>query len=266
MFTGSVGLLSEAIHSGTDVFSSAIALASVGAAAAPPDEDHPFGHGKIESLSGFGESVMLFGIVIYVMFEAIHRLFVPVQVEQVHFGLWIMGGSAVGALVAGVYVGRIARQTRSLALASNSQHLIVDCVTSLGVLVGLLVVHFTGWAWADSAMAIVFAAWMAFGAWKLSRVAFHELIDVRLPIEELETIQGLLDAEPDLISYHRLRTRRSGMVRHIDLHIVVPREWTVVQSHDLADALEKRIEDALDPAQVVIHVDPLDLAKVQPSR
>ncbi len=256
--TGSVGLLSEAIHSATDVFSSGIALASVNAAAAPPDEEHPFGHGKIESLAGFGESVMLFGIVAYVVFEAISRLFKPHVVESLDLGVIVMAASAVGALVVGLYARKIARQTESLALLSNSQHLMVDFVTSLGVLSGLLIVRATGWVWADSAVALIFAVWMSLGAWKLSYVAFHELIDVRLPPGEIERIKGLVASEPLILNCHKLRTRRSGNVRHIDMHIVVPREITLIEAHDAADRLEKLIELELAPANAVIHVDPYD--------
>lgn len=259
--TGSVGLLSEAIHSATDVFSSGIALASVRAAAVPPDEEHPFGHGKIESLAGFGESVMLFGIVVYVVIEAVTRFFQPHPVQSLDFGLFVMAGSAIGAAIVGLYAHRVAKATRSLALLSNSQHLFVDFITSLGVLIGLTVVKLTGWTWADPVIAIVFAGWMGLGAWRLSHLAFHELIDVRLPEGEVSRIRAILADESTVLGYHRLRTRRSGNVRYVDMHIVVPREWDVVQAHDVADALEKKIARELAPANVVIHVDPFNPAK-----
>jgi divalent metal cation (Fe/Co/Zn/Cd) transporter len=102
---------------------------------------------------------------------------------------------------------------------------------------------------------------MAIGAFKLSKRAFHDLIDVRLPESEIEQIRAILGEEPALLGYHRLRTRRSGMVRYVDMHVVVPREWSVVEAHDLADRLEKRLAHQLAPANVVIHVDPFNEAK-----
>lgn len=258
VLTGSVSLLSEAAHSLTDVFASSIALASVKAAAAPPDEEHPFGHGKIESLAGFGESILLFGVVVYVVVEAIQRLITPQPIAQLDLGLAVMAASSVGALVVARYVGRIGYKTNSLALKSNAQHLMVDFVTSVGVLVGLFAVTLTGVTWSDSVVALGLAAWMSHGAYTLARQAFHDLIDVRLPDEEVSQIRQLVDSEPGMLGYHKLRTRRAGSLRYVDMHIVVPREWTVVEAHDLADRLEKRIEAELAPANVVIHVDPYD--------
>ena len=258
--TGSVSLLSEAVHSATDIVASLIALISVRAAAAPPDEEHPFGHGKIESLTGFGEAVMLFVIVAYIVFQAIQRLVTPAAFERtrLEFGLYIIAAAAAVGFVVSQYVRGVGRRTNSMALISNGQHLSVDLVTTLGVFVGLLITRITGWSHADPVVALLMAAWIGFGAWRLVTNAFQELIDSRLPESEIARIRTTLDSEPRILSYHRLRTRRSGSVRNIDLHIVVPREWSVVQAHELADGMEKKLRQELMPAEVVIHVDPFD--------
>ncbi|MEQ1823819.1 MAG: cation diffusion facilitator family transporter [Fimbriimonadaceae bacterium] len=260
--TGSVGLLSEAIHSATDVISSLFAFLGIRAAAAPPDEDHPYGHGKIESLAGFGEAVMVFGIVIYVAFESIHRLFVPARIDQPILGAAVIGSTAVIALLVGLHTGKVASDTGSIALRSNAAHWLIDAVTSAVVLIGLITYHFTGWQMADPILGLCLAVWMGWGAWGLSKAAFHELIDTVLPEEENILIAKIIEAEEGVMSYHRLRTRRSGNLRHIDFHIVVPRELTVVEAHDLADRLENKLETALHPAHAVVHVDPFDPAKV----
>lgn len=265
VLTGSVSLLSEAIHSGSDVFTSALAWLGVRAAAVPPDEEHPYGHGKIESLTGFGEAIMLIGIVGYVGFEAIHRLMVGAEVQQVDLGIGVMAASSVGSFLTARYVGGIGARARSLALLSNSQHLMADCVTSLGVMAALVITKLTGWVAADAWFALLFGAWLAYGAIRLVRAAFHELIDIRLPDEDVARIRAILDAHPDLLGYHRLRSRSSGGYRNIDLHIVVPSEWTLVRAHDLADHLEKEIAAVLAPANVVIHVDPYDATKKKAS-
>jgi len=265
VITGSVSLLSEAIHSATDIVSSVVALISVRAAALPPDDEHPFGHGKIESLTGFAEGILLFVVVVYIDVEAVQRLIAHERLPKgnLPFGLLVMGISAFGSLVVSRYVLATARRTESTALFSNGQHLGVDFLTSAGVFAGLLVTKLTGWPAADPLIAIVLAFWIAFGAWKLVRRAFDELIDIRLPQSELDLISELLNNEPRVLSHHRLRTRRSGIVRNIDLHIVVPREWSVVQAHELADDLEKTIRHRLSPAEVVIHVDPFDPGKAR---
>ncbi|MCS7065472.1 MAG: cation diffusion facilitator family transporter [Fimbriimonadales bacterium] len=264
LLTGSMSLLSEALHSATDIVASTLAYVGVRAASAPPDERHPYGHGKIETLAGFGESILLFLMVLYLIGEGIHRLIRGVQLASLELGVLVMALSTLSSLVVGQYVLRVGRRTRSLALLSNGQHLMVDFWTSASVLLALLLIRFTGWTPIDPLLAIGIALWLLRGAWRLSTQAFHELIDQRLPDEEIAHIDRLICSDPRVISYHNLRTRRAGAIRYIDLHIVVPADWSLQQAHAVADELEKRLERELCPAQVVIHVDPYDPQKAQP--
>lgn len=267
ILTGSVSLFSEAVHSATDVVASLGAFFSVRAAALPPDDEHPYGHGKIESLAGFGESVLLLGIVGYIFYEAIVRLTTHhAPVQKVDTGLLIMALSAIGSFLTGLYVQKAARETRSTALASNGQHLMVDCVTSLGVLLALLITKFTGWIYADATVALIFGLWLGFGAWRMLKRAFHELIDRRLPDDETEKIRTIIASQEGIISFHRLRTRLSGQTRWIDFHVVVPRDCSVVEAHEMVDVLEKRLRKEMAPAQTVVHVDPYDPAKAAQPR
>lgn len=261
VLTGSVSLLSEAAHSGTDVVASFIALVSVRAAALPPDEEHPYGHGKIESLAGFAEAILLLLIVAYIAVEAVSRLFTKPMVERLDVGLVIMICSSLGSLFVSKYVAKVGERARSAALRSNAQHLMIDFWTSVGVVIALGFTRVTGIVQADSVLAMGLAIWLARGAWHLSQNAFHELIDHRLSDEDVAAIRAVVEQHPGLLSYHRMRTRLSGNMRYIDMHIVVPNDWSVVQAHQCADALEKAIERDLAPAQAVIHVDPFDEAK-----
>jgi cation diffusion facilitator family transporter len=261
LLTGSVALLSEAVHSATDVVASSIAFLSVRASMAPPDRDHPYGHGKIESLAGFAEAILLLLIVAYILFEAVRRLFVGSVVQNLDIGLAVMAFSSVTSVFVARYVSAVGKRTNSLALRSNGQHLMVDFWTSVGVLAALAVTRLTGWAQADSVFAIVFAVWIAFGASRLAIEAVHQLIDQRMPDEEIALIEEILARADGALSYHNLRTRHSGHVHYVDVHVVVPNDWSVVQAHDLADALEKEIERRLAPAHATIHIDPYDPAK-----
>jgi cation diffusion facilitator family transporter len=258
LLTGAVSMLSEAVHSATDIFASLMAYLGIRAASVPPDEDHPYGHGKIESLAGFGESIMVFGMVAYVAFESVMRLIKPEPIKEVSIGVIVMAVSIVVAFLASARAAKVGRETNSMALKSNAAHWMLDAVTSVAVLIGLLVYLVTKATWVDPVLGLGLSIWMFWGAVRLSREAFHELIDVVLPEAEIRQIIGLIENDPDVLGYHRLRTRRSGELRHIDLHIVVPAEWSVVKAHDVADALENRIEEALRPAKAVIHVDPFD--------
>ncbi|MGV3617488.1 MAG: cation diffusion facilitator family transporter [Fimbriimonas sp.] len=259
--TGSVSLLSEGVHSATDVVASTFSLISVRAAALPPDEEHPYGHGKIESVAGFGEAILLLGIVAYIVFEAVQRLIYGGGVQSLDVGLAVMAVSAVTSLFVARYVSKVGERTDSLALRSNGQHLMVDFWTSVGVLVALAITRATGWERADAVCALAFAAWIAYGAWGMVCEAFDQLIDRALPAEEMAAIAAIMDEERGCLSWHRLRARHSGSTHYVDVHVVVPREWSVVQAHDLADRLEKKIEARLAPAVAVIHVDPFDAHK-----
>lgn len=260
-FTGSVALLSEGVHSATDVVASSFALLSVRAAARPPDDDHPYGHGKIETVAGFGEAILLLGIVGYIVLEAIQRFIHGSQVQSLDFALGVMALSSVSSLAVARYVTRIGQRTDSMVLKSNGQHLMVDFWTSVGVLVALAITRLTGWAQADAVCAFLFAAWIAYGAWGMVCETFNELIDRALPEEEMQAIRAILDEEKGCLSWHRLRARHSGSTHYVDVHVVVPREWSVVQAHEIADRLEKKIEARLQPAVAVIHIDPFDAQK-----
>lgn len=261
LLTGSISLLSEAVHSGSDVLSSSIAYFSVRAAAEPPDEEHPYGHGKIESLAGFAEAILLGVTVVYVLWHAWEHLKHPQPLDHVDIGALVMFASAAGAVLIGSYVKGVGERSRSLALISNGQHLMIDCVTSVAVLVALLLGRLTGWNQADPVLALTMAAWMSYSACKLGYRAVQQLIDRRLSDEEVEQVRTIIRLEARVLSFHKLRTRLSGSVRHIDVHIVVPRELSVVESHSIADDLEKEIERQLRPAAVVLHVDPFDPEK-----
>lgn len=262
LLTGSVALLSEAAHSATDIVASSFALIGIRIANEPPDDEHPYGHGKAESLAGFAESVLLLLIVGLIITESIQKLRSGSEVQNLGVGIWIMLFSAVTSPIIGTYVRRVGEKTESLALRSNGQHLMIDFWTSIGVLAALVVTGLTGWQAADAIFAIVLAIWIAFGAIGILREAIDQLIDRAMPQAEVDQIIRILSEEPGCLSFHRLRTRHSGNLHYIDVHIVVPNDWSVVQAHDLADSLEKHISSALPPAHVVIHVDPFDPKKV----
>jgi cation diffusion facilitator family transporter len=258
VLTRSVSLTSEAIHSAADVAASLIALFSVRAASAPPDDEHPYGHGKIESLAGFAESIFLLLTMAFIINEAVLRLLRGGEMRQIEVGVWIMAASAIASLATGLYVSRIGKSSRSLALQSNGQHLLVDSITSAGVLVALVIAKITGWQQADSIVAIILAVWIGVNAVRLSLKAYQQLIDRALPDDEIAVARTLLEQHKEILSFHRLRTRLSGAVRHIDVHIVIPQDWTVFEGHRVADSVEQEIKRALNPAEVVVHVDPFD--------
>lgn len=260
LLTGSVAFLTEAFHSGTDLAAAAISFVAVRYALAPPDEDHPYGHGKIDSLAGFGESVLLLGFSVFVGISSVLRFFRPVELVSAGIGAWLVGATAIGAAAMSVYIAREARATGSAALRSNAQHLRVDAVTAAGVVAGVLLAERTGAGWLDPLVALGLASVLGFEAARLARRAFGEVVDERIETDEIAKIEGILALDADVASWHRVRTRHSGPDHLVDLHIVVPDELTVAEGHRVADRVEKAIERTLAPARCVVHVDPLSEA------
>lgn len=264
LLTGSVALLTEAFHSGTDVLASGLALASVRAASAPPDEEHPYGHAKIESVAALAEAMMLGVLCLFVVGQGLYRLWVGARVQKVDFGIVMAAASAVLSFAASRYVSGTAKTTGSTILRSNALHLSSDALITAGVMASLVVIRLTGWPWVDGLVGIGIGLWLLQNAAKIGDAAFQELIDRRLPDDEQERVRELIESERAIVSYHRLRTRVSGQIRYIDFHIVVPNDWSVVQAHGAADQLERKILAALEHAVVVVHVDPYDESKVRP--
>jgi len=253
--TGSVAVMSEAVHSGMDLVAALIALAAVIYASRPPDESHPHGHGKMEDLSGALEALLIFGAVVFIGYESIHRLVAGGDVEQPLLGVAVMAASSVINFVVSWYLGKVGTETDSSALLADAAHLRTDVYTSLGVLVGLGLVYFTGLNWLDPAAALAVALLIVFEAWRITSRTVGELLDRGLPPEERRQVEELLTREG--ISFHALRSRKSGATRKLDLHLDVPPKATAEEVHALCDRLEAGVQQVLPGAQVLIHPEPM---------
>lgn len=256
VLSGSVSILSEAIHSAIDLLAALIAFLSVRVADRPPDDEHTYGHGKAESISGAVEAALILIAAFWIVVEAVRKLVGGGEVAHVHLGTAVMGVSAVVNATIARYLHRVAEREDSLALAADAQHLTADVYTSAGVGLGLGVVWITGWHWLDPVAALGVAILIGVIGVKLTRQAMRHLMDSSLPPEEISTIETILRAEPRLLSWHRLRTRKSGSERHVDMHIVLGGETLLEEAHAISVELERRITSALPNAQVVIHIDP----------
>jgi cation diffusion facilitator family transporter len=253
--TGSVAVVSEAVHSAMDLVAAVIALVAVSLSGRPPDADHPHGHGKIEDLSGAVEALLIFGAVVFIGYEAIDKLLHGGEVKQIYLGAAVMGGSAAVNVFVSWYLQRVGRQTDSAALLADAAHLRTDVYTSAGVVVGLLLVHFTGVAWLDPVTALTVALLIVWEAWQITRRSVGYLLDEGLPEAERQVVERVIRQSG--LSFHQLRSRKSGSTRKIDLHLDVSPKATVEQIHTTCDDLEREIVQALPGAQVLIHPEPL---------
>jgi cation diffusion facilitator family transporter len=261
--SGSVSIIAEGIHSANDLIAALIAFISVRISEQPPDEEHPYGHGKAESISAAAEAILIVGAAVWIVIEAVRRLLKPEPVEHLGIGVAVMGISVVLNIMVSRYLFRVAREEDSPALEADAHHLATDVYTSMGVVAGLAVTGLTGWHVVDPLMAIGVAMLILKIGLGLTMKSLHHLMDAQLPTAEVSRIEGILNGETRIHSWHNLRTRKSGSTRHIDLHIVFRNDATLLEAHQVADELEKRIAQEMAPAHVVIHVDPYDPSKEQ---
>lgn len=257
--TNSLSILSEAVHSLMDLASAFIAYFTVGKSSQPADRTHPYGHGKFESLSGTIEAALIAAAGIYIIWESVERLFDPPPLKYLPYGIALMLVSAVVNLLVYRHNIRVARETDSIALEANAAHLSADVYTSLGVLGGLILIALTGARLMDSLAALAVALFILQAAVRLITKAFRDLTDRGLPEEEEEIIRSILrDHYTAFLEFHKLRTRRAGPERHIDLHLVLAKEVDVSAAHGLCHHLEEEIQKIFPRSQLIIHLEPGD--------
>jgi cation diffusion facilitator family transporter len=256
--TGSIAILTEALHSLIDLVASVIAFLSVRKADEPADADHPYGHEKVESLAATIEGMLILVGAGIIVFEATHRLVVGSEVERLAVGIAVMGFSVLANLVVSTVLYRQARTYESPALEGDAAHLRTDALTSAGVLFGLLLVEITGVAAFDSITALVVAAAIVTAGLRIIRRSSGVLVDEALPDAEMDRIEAAIAAArtEEVAGYHKLRGHRAGPRRSVDLHVQYRSGTTLERAHDLAHAMRTSIEAEIPGAEVLIHVEP----------
>jgi cation diffusion facilitator family transporter len=255
LISGSVSIISEAIHSSMDLIAAVIAFLSVKVSDNPPDSKHPYGHGKIENISGVIEAILIFIAAIWIIIEAVKKLFgEKIELDSIAIGSIVMLISAVVNFIVSRRLYKVARKTNSVALEADALHLKTDVYTSLGVAVGLGLIMVTGINWLDPVVAICVALFILRESYFLLRKAFTPLLDTAWGTDEIEELQKILDGLE--VSYHDLRTRLAGNYRFIDLHIQIPKDVSVGSAHMYCDKIENELNNIYENLTVTIHVEP----------
>jgi len=257
LISGSVSIISEAIHSSMDLLAALIAYFSVRVSDNPPDKKHPYGHGKFENISGVIEALLIFIAAGLIISEAIKKLVTQeYDLEIIWIGALVMLISAAINFVVSRRLYRIARQTGSIALEADALHLKTDVYTSAGVAVGLGLIALTGIKWLDPIVAILVALLIIFESYNLLRKAFSPLLDTAWNEDEVQELRERLNELK--VNYHDLRTRISGSHRFIDMHVEVPEERTVKDAHSYCDRIEENLMAAYGEISVIIHIEPCE--------
>lgn len=257
--TGSVGLLSDALESLVNLAAAVMGLVVIVIAERPPDEEHAYGHTKVEYFSSGLEGGMILLAAGLILGSAWGRLWDPQALEQVGLGVAISVVAALVNLAVAFVLRRAGRDYRSLPLAAGAKHLLTDVLTTVGVLIGVVLVGLSGWLILDPILAILVGLNILWTGGRLVSQSARGLMDTGLPVEDLRTIEGVLAPyRARGIDFHALRTRQAGMRRFVSLHVLAPGEWSIKRGHDLVEQIDADLRKALEGAVVFTHLEPLD--------
>ena len=259
IFMGSISVLSEALHSGIDLLAAVIANYSVKKAGQPADDEHKFGHGKYENVSGTIEAILIFVAAIIIIYTASEKIIQGkvIDNEFIGIGIVVMGISAAVNLYVSRRIMAVAKRAESIALEADAYHLTTDVYTSIGVFIGLVLIKVTGNSIFDPVMAIIVGIIILKASYDLTRRSVSGIMDVKLSDKEEEIIKSIIhDHYSQYAEYHNLRSRMSGAERFVDLHLVVPKNQNVVDAHDFCDHLEKEIKEKIANLSILIHIEP----------
>lgn len=260
VISGSIGIISEAIHSFSDLLASFIAYISVIKSAQPADEDHSYGHGKYEDLSGFIEGWLIIFAALYIAYEAVKKIVFNANAEiSVDLGIYVMAISAIINCFISWYLFHVAKKTGSIAVYADAEHLRTDILSSAGVCFGLILIKITNIHILDPIIALVVATIILVAGLRICNQAKNNLVDKSLSEEEVEKIEEIIDSfidGSDLIAIKHLRTRKSGIKKNIELVIIANKNLTIENSHKLCDKIEHRLSETIGNTEVSIHLEP----------
>lgn len=259
MVTDSVSLLSSLLDSGFDVAASLATLIGIARAASPADEEHRFGHGKIEALTALGQAIFICGSAFFLTFESLHRFFHPVPVQGVEMGIGVTIFSIVLTSVLIVFQRHVIAKTGSIAISADHLHYQGDLLLNLGVFAALALGYASGRTYFDPAFALLAAGILLWGARSIVRDAFDVLMDRELPEADREKILELAKKHPAVQSIHDLRTRSTGHRVFIEFHMEIDGAMTLRAAHDITEETEKLLYEAFPTAEVIIHQEPAGL-------
>ncbi len=260
IITGSISIRADAFHSLIDLSGAVIGYISIRISGKPPDERHAFGHGKAENIAGVAIAGLIFVAAGTIVYEAINRLITGGAIEMVTLGISITAAAIVINIIISRLALRVARSTDSLALEATARDMLADVFSSCAVLIGLILVRTTGLSILDPIVALLVAILIIRTAYLTFRKSFAGLMDTRLPrTEENEIMSCLKEHAGQLVGFHKLRTRKAGNQRFIDLHLVMPKNASVEQAHQICDHLEQDLENRLTNTNVTIHVEPCNI-------
>lgn len=260
--TGSVSMLASVTDSLLDLFASFINMLIVRFALMPADHNHSFGHGKAESLAALAQSAFISGSALFLLLQGIHRLNVPQPLNAPELGIAVTVFSIVATFILILYQNRVIKRTDSPAIKADRLHYQTDLLMNIAILISLTL-SLLEFIWADAVFAIIIALYILLSAAKMLFEAVQLLLDIALPNEEVKRIENIILSDKRVLGFHDLRTRRSGAIRFIQLHLELDDHLSFLDAHDITDALEKRLKQAFPVVDIVIHHEPTSVVQAE---
>ncbi len=257
ILSGSISIISEAIHSLSDFFASILTFFAVTRSAEPADKEHPFGHGKYEDMSGFIEGVLIILAAFYIIYESFRKMFCGHAIDITSMlGVWVMGFSVVANFFVSKYLFHVAKKSDSISLFADAEHLRTDIYSSLGVLLGLILIKFTGWVILDSLVAIIVAFLILKTGFSISKNTLNNLLDGALPSEDIEKVENILCNYDEILGFKDIKTRRVGPSKNLELTVIFDDSMTIKTCHTICDDIENQICEVLGNTVIIIHPEP----------
>lgn len=260
LFSGSLSIISEAIHSMSDFLASILTFFSVIKSSEPADKDHPYGHGKYEDMAGFIEGVLILGAAIFIIYKSSQKIILgtPADIEN-SIGISVMLIAVISNIVVSSILFRVAKESNSVSLYADGEHLRTDVYSSLGVLIGLVLIKITGYSLIDPIIAILVAVLIYKAGYTISKRAVMRLLDYSLPNDDIEKIKVIISSFGNSVTLkeNSIRARQTGPFKDIDIVLQFPRETSLCECHRICDEIEKQIQLIYINSSISIHSEPI---------
>lgn len=260
ILSGSISIISEAIHSFSDFLASILTFFAVSRSSEPADKEHPFGHGKYEDMSGFIEGGLIVFAGLYIIYESAKKLIFGYDLKtEPMLGIWVMAFAVVANYLVSSYLFYVAKKSDSVSLFADAEHLRTDILSSMGVLFGLILIKCTGYAILDPIIALVVAVIIIKAGYSISKDTLNNLLDGSLPPTEIEKIENILNGNSSIMGYKNIKARKVGHCRDIEITVFFSPDLKISECHKICDDIENAIEKELDEVTIVIHAEPKEV-------
>ena len=258
MISGSISIISEAIHSFSDFLASILTFFAVTRSAEPADKEHPFGHGKYEDMSGFIEGGLIIFAGLYIIYESSSKLISGYTMEaDSMLGIYVMAFAVLANFLVSRYLFYVAKKSDSVSLRADAEHLQTDIFSSLGVLAGLVLIKLTGYTILDPIIAIIVAVIILKAGFSISKETLNNLLDGSISTEDIEKIETVLKNNTVIKGYKNIKGRKSGQYKEIELTILFNPDMKISCCHNICDQIENDIKSELGNVTTTIHAEPM---------